>query len=137
MSSNSLTDVIVSKCGFNGNIESNKTNTDTFALCGGIAGFMIGTLIDSYSIATFTNGYDKDNSYMPALVIGGSYYAQSFFGTNIYLSISNIHTSPTDNVDKPLAIIFGNSGPQYIEDLNADIFIHSEISDVESSNVYW
>ena len=137
MSSNSFADTIVSHCGFNGNIESSKTNTDTFVLSGGIAGFMIGTLTDSYSVGTFTNGYDKENSYMSALLIGGSYYTQSFFSTNIYLNINNVHTLSTINVEKPLAIISGNSGTQYIENLNADIYIHSELSDIESSNVYW
>lgn len=126
----------ISNCASTGNFNLTKNNNDTFIYCGGISGYMIGTISNCYSTATFEQGYDEETNKMIALMIGAS-SGQAFYGIQIYLDISNIHCLSVAQTSKTLAIAYVNMGYTYIENLTADITLHLTTQEIEGLDIYW
>ena len=121
-----------------------KEDDTVFAYCGGLAGYMsgssvylVGEILDCYSCCEFEQIYSQEKQNMFALMVGAS-SGQAYFGNiNIFLQISNIHCLLSEKSDKPLAIVYTSMGYSYVETLNADITIHSDITEIEQLDIYW
>ena len=126
-------DYCISEC----NINASKTNQDTFAYCGGIAGYMIGNLSNSCSLATFTNGFDKENNVMASYLIGASYGQVIFGNINLILNLQNIHILSSSNITKSISIVYTTYGGSYVENLEADYTIYDTAEELKQGGAYW
>ena len=124
-------------CGTQGNLNLTKESDKVFLYCGGISGFMTGTVTNCYSLSTFENAYNQDELNMTALMVGAS-YGQAFFGnTNVYLDIQDVYCLASEKTEKTLAIVYTNMGYSFVETLNADIEICATEEQIKQSSAYW
>lgn len=123
-------------CGSTGNFDITKNSDEVFMYCGGISGFMIGSISDCYTTATYNQNYSEEKKNMIALMIGAS-SGQAFYGIQVYLDIGNIHCLSVEGTTKTLAIVYSNMGYTYIENLSADITIHDTKQEIENTSIYW
>ena len=128
---------LVDFCVATGNLKIDKTNDDVFIYCGGIAGYMVGTISNCCSVSTFTNGYDKDKNNMTALLVGASSGYPMFSTINLYINIQNVHILTNVLVTQPMAIVYTPYGSSYIENLNADFTTYDYLDDIIQSETYW
>ena len=126
----------ISYCGTSGNFEITKEDDSVFCFCGGIAGFMIGSLTNSYSASTFSNDFDSEKQFCVALMIGAT-SGNLFINLTVYLDIQKVYCLASDQTDRTLAFAFTNMGNTYIDNLSADIHICSSVSEIQSCEVYW
>lgn len=127
---------VIQKCGAEGEFDLSKTSDDAYIFCGGIAGAMRGTILETYSLSTFKNAADNTTKNQTGLIFGLSYgYAYSG-GISVSLNISSVYCLSVENVSKTLsAVLMGNT--YYTDgDLSADIHICNN-EEVKESSVYW
>ena len=127
----------ISSCASIGSFDIQKSDDELFAYCGGISGFMIGSIGDSYVTTTFSKKYSEEKLYMLGLMIGASSGVQTFWGTQIYLDIKNIHCLTVEETAKTLAIVYTNAGYIFVENLSADITTHDDIQEIRQTDIYW
>ena len=127
----------VEYCGSESNFDITKEKDETFCLCGGIAGYMVGIISNSYSMCEFENQYNKEKNYLVSLLVGSS-YGEAFFELKISIGFEKTYCLSNDKTTKMVAIAFTNNGNFYIDNLTkADITICNSESQIKTSEVYW
>ena len=118
-------------CAVNCNINVTKEQDDIECYVGGIAGYFEGRIADSYSLATFTQGYDESKKYIVGMAVGKTELKRDIFGQYyVDLSTSNVLCLSVENVSLPLA------SPSAAEVSGLDITECSR-SEIENSDIYW
>ena len=127
----------ISSCITSGNFSINRQNDSTMLYCGGIAGFMVGTLSDSCSISTFECEFDINKKSMTGLVVGASYY--QYLYNNLLLTMQNVHCLTSAYTDVDIAILFTEfeAITEYSLSFNSFVTRHPSIEDIKASEVYW
>ena len=124
----------INSCASTGNFDLTKTDNDIFMYCGGISGFMVGIITNCYSTATYSQSYSQDNKNAIGLLVGASRIQDIY----ISLNISNDHCVLIEQTTKPVAVVFNIFNYySYVENLEADITIHSSEQEIEQTDVYW
>ena len=124
-------------CGASGNFDLTKDDDTKFCICGGIAGYMVGNISNSYSLSTFETEYSQEKNNMIALLAGAS-YGQMFFGLTVNIGFEKAYCLSSEKTEKTLALALTGMGNYYIDDLtNVDITICNSESQIKTSEVYW
>ena len=125
----------IESCGTEGDFDVSKNSDSAYIFCGGIAGAMRGTLLNSYSLSTFKNGSDTSTRNQTGLIFGLSYGSVSMEGIIVYLNISSVYCMSVENVSKTLSVVNIN-GAYYTDGvLNADITACTK-EEIESTEIY-
>ena len=135
-----IINTLVEFCGFEGNIEINKSSDENFAICGGICGFMIGIIRNCYSLATFSNSYNKETRNATALLVGATYKSYNIWSTQytIYISSQNNHCLTSDNTDESIALVTTNISPGYefLNEMTFNVTVYETSAELKLNEVY-
>ena len=99
----------IEDCGVEGNINVSNEYEEGFVFAGGISGYLYGNVSKSYSLSTFTNGFDEKKSFI-GLFVGGVYLQYGIFGGGtICVNASGNDVLFADNVSYQLGALISGS----------------------------
>src|SRR5574344_1168378 len=124
-------------CGVDCDIKVLSSGDKAYAFCGGITGYLVGSIQSCYSLVTFatSSNYVK---YFEGMAIGMTYVTNIYMGT-VALNITEFYGLQTDTVSKCLGSVYNSHTAQYdaSSDLNSGWTGCTTESQLKQSGVYW
>lgn len=135
---------VIKNCGVEGNINASTEQDAIFVFAGGISGRFsgrwdlnnCGSLINCYSIATFTNGNTLDK-YFIGTFVGFTEVTTNILGTFYGLTANNIFLLKQENIANQIAALISGSSIYNGISFEASIITLNSLEEVKQQGVYW
>ncbi|MBQ9792313.1 MAG: hypothetical protein IJW32_01015 [Clostridia bacterium] len=135
---------VIKNCGVEGNINATTTQDSIYVFAGGISGRFsgrwdfnnCGSLINCYSISTFTNGNSAEKYFIGTFV--GLTDVSSLFGTSYYgLTLNNIAVLNQANITYQIGSLVSGSSIYNGINLEGTTISFDTAEQIRQQGVYW